>query len=193
MLGLKQMKIDLTTICNTLATKYKNYQEKEDLISEGYLAGLEAIEIGEDPYHAARRAMNDYYNIKRKPVSIPRSGAARSIISQMARDNLPNTLEGTDRLLYLALKGDLDEVEATTMRTEEDPTETNYILGDLYKKALDNILTSDMFTVNESFVLYELFYNERSIVDISQDLNVSDKTCATYRDSALEKLKEVLT
>ena len=67
----------LMKVASLLASRYKDAQEYQDLYQEGFLAGWETLNEGDDmpiAIGAMRRAMNDYKNITLKPVSVPKSG-----------------------------------------------------------------------------------------------------------------------
>lgn len=75
-------------LCHKLALRYRNREQYEDLVSEGILACLESRDLGRasnsDYVGVARRAMNDYINIKLKSVSIPCTWASRSVSNAIA-------------------------------------------------------------------------------------------------------------
>lgn len=182
-------------MCEKLASRFKNGQEWEDLISEGFIAAMTALE--EDPdleepvvYNTARRAMQNYYNFKLKPVYIPRSGKADQLMAKIIRGNTPDDLEGTDRLLFMALTGETDAVEANTLKVMGNSTEEDYIRGETTTKVLETMF--DICTIKEAFVLYEHLVNDRTLMNISQELEVSDRTVSKWKASGLKKLKEAL-
>jgi len=188
----------LKETCKNVSNRYKNQQEREDLYQEAFLAGFEAIVeaemLGEeistlDLYNIVRRACSDWYNIKLCPVHVQPSGASRKAIVDIKRDNLPENPTGTQRLLYAALMGEKDMVEENTLKG--NPEEA-YILRNLYQKVLDSILTDDVYTINEAFVLYEVFYKERTYQDIGDDISVSRSYVGELYASGLKKLKEKL-
>jgi RNA polymerase sigma factor (sigma-70 family) len=76
---------DIMKMCRSLARKYNDPQEYDDLVSEGVLKCLELI--AEDKtdknllYSHAQGAMNEYYNIKNSVVYVPVQGKAKSMSS----------------------------------------------------------------------------------------------------------------
>lgn len=76
-------------LCQVLANRYRNSSQYEDLVSEGLVACYECKEQGKtaekDFVGAARRAMNDYINIKTKAVSIPSTWASRAVSRSMGQ------------------------------------------------------------------------------------------------------------
>jgi RNA polymerase sigma factor (sigma-70 family) len=75
---------DILNMCRSLARKYNDPQEYDDLISEGVVKCLELIAEGKKDrnllYSHAQAAMNEYYNIARSPVKIPKSNQAKSMM-----------------------------------------------------------------------------------------------------------------
>lgn len=51
----------------------------------------------------------------------------------------------------------------------------------------------EILTDNEEFVIRELFYNERSVVDISTELNTSKQNIYLIKNRALKKLSNFMT
>ena len=76
---------DIIKMCRSLARKYNDKQEYDDLVSEGVLKCLELIAEGKTDknllYSHVRNAMQDYYNIKRSVVYVPVQGTARTVSS----------------------------------------------------------------------------------------------------------------
>jgi RNA polymerase sigma factor (sigma-70 family) len=89
---------DFTTLCKSLARRYRNTQQFDDLVSEGVLACYEALAEGKttpsDFTGAARRAMNDYINVKTKAVSIPTGGSAKAVSKAMSSETELESLTG---------------------------------------------------------------------------------------------------
>ena len=73
-------------MCKNLAKRYKNNQEYDDLVSEAFIKCFEEFRKGNKEKNLlerhARVTMNDYYNHKRRVVSIPNSSLAHSISSE---------------------------------------------------------------------------------------------------------------
>jgi len=116
---------EITKLCQTLARKYKNRQEYDDLVSEGVVACYECKAEGKghkkDYVGAARRAMNDYINVKTKSMSIPDTWPARTVSHAMSTGEDLNKLEGvkggTLKSLMDAMSNetvDIEELEAST-------------------------------------------------------------------------------
>ena len=81
---------DFTTLCKSLARRYRNTQQFDDLVSEGVLACYEALAEGKttpsDFTGAARKAMHNYINVKTKAVSIPTGWNAYAVSKAMSSE-----------------------------------------------------------------------------------------------------------
>jgi len=111
---------EILKMCRSLARKYNDPQEYEDLVSEGVIACLELLESGETNknalYTRAAFIMNDYYNIKRSPVYVPIQGKAKGMSSD---DDISGW---TETAMHNALYGESVEIEEHTLQvpsTEE--------------------------------------------------------------------------
>lgn len=73
---------EMFVICRSLARKYNDRQEYDDLVSVGVCKMLEMVEEGKTDkkllYSHAKSAMYEYYNLRRGPVSVPKSSVAYS-------------------------------------------------------------------------------------------------------------------
>jgi len=151
-----QKAIDLTdeqilSLCQSLANRYRRSEMYDDLVSEGLVACYECKAEGKaykkDYVGAARRAMNDFINIKSKAMSIPKSWTSRAVSHALATDEdmdkLEGVSEGTFSLLLAAMRNDassVDEGMSTTEGAEIDFEEREYHLYLLKKvrEALDD-------------------------------------------------------
>ena len=66
---------DIIKMCQRLAKKYKDPQEYDDLVSEGFIKCLELIKSGVNDarilHNSAAIQMNEYYNIRKNIVYVP--------------------------------------------------------------------------------------------------------------------------
>lgn len=191
----------LINLCENLAKKYRDQQEHEDLVNEGVVSGLEYIRecevLKETPselelYYVCRSAMHQYFNLKLKPVHVPASGGANKALSALRRGDVPENQLGSQRLLYAALRGETGTLDDNTLKVQGDSVEEAYLNQDMFKKALDLILKSDVFTLNESFVLYESLYREKRIVDMAEEIGLGKDKLYEIRETALSKLRKEL-
>jgi len=82
---------EILKLCKSLARRYKNQNQYDDLVSEALLACYELRETGsatdkQEYVRLARRVMNDYNNIKVKAVNIPSTWAARRASKAISED-----------------------------------------------------------------------------------------------------------
>lgn len=185
----------LQKACETLAAKYKNSQEFLDLVSEGYLAGLESLNDGNPPevtYNKARKAMHNYYNLKLKPVYIPRSGASDKAVADISRDTIPENLKGTQRALYAALRGETDLVEANTIR-DELSTEDRYILKEEFTHLMDLVFSEELgLTTNQKLAIYEIHQLGKNQTQIADELGVTQQAVDQWYSGGIKRLKEYI-
>lgn len=186
---------ELQKACETLAAKYKNSLEFDDLVSEGYLAGLESINEGNPPevtYNKARKAMHTYYNLKLKPVHIPRSDASDRAIANISRGTIPEDLRGTQRALYAALRGETDMVEANTIR-DELSTEDRYIQREYIGYLMDLVFSDEVgLTSLEQAAIYEKYVLGKTFKLIAEENCVSSEAIAARSRNGIKKLKDKL-
>jgi RNA polymerase sigma factor (sigma-70 family) len=123
--------IDLTdeeilSLCQSLAKRYRNRDTYDDLVSEGLVACYECRAERKahkgDYVGAARRAMNDYINIKSKAMSVPKTWASRAVSQALATEedleDLDGVKDGTFALLMAAMRNDATSVDETMSMTQ---------------------------------------------------------------------------
>lgn len=178
---------DLLKVCQLLARKYRSNQELDDLISEGYLAGLESIQQGhpkENTYTIIRKAMHSYYNIKLKPVTMPISGDVLSMVSAIARGTVPEDLNTTQMALLVALEGVTDDIKPNTLGYTEMSVEEERI-QELLEASVG--LLSD----NESQVV-KLTLEGKGPNEMVSETGLARSTVVNSYGRAVEKLKSVV-
>jgi len=178
---------DLLKVCQLLARKYRSNQELDDLISEGYLAGLESIQKGqpkENTYTIVRKAMHAYYNIKLKPVTMPLSGNVLSMVSAVARGTVPEDLNTTQMALVVALEGITDDIKPNTLGYDEVSIEEER-MQELLEASVG--LLSD----NESQVV-KLTLEGKSPNEVVSETGLARSTVINSYNRAVDKLKGVL-
>jgi len=122
---------DILSLCQSLAKRYRNKDQYDDLVSEGLVACYECRAEGKaykkDYVGAARRAMNDFINIKSKAMSVPKTWASRAASHALATgdnlEELEGVNDGTFSLLMAAMRNDatsVDENMSTTDGAEVD-------------------------------------------------------------------------
>jgi RNA polymerase sigma factor (sigma-70 family) len=187
---------EMLKLCQTLARKYKKPQEYDDLVSEGLVACYECKSEGKghkkDYVGAARRAMNDYINIKTKSMSIPDTWPARTVSHAMATgedlDKLEGVSGGTLRSLMDAMSNDtlgLEELEISTPDHAVDYEKRDY---EAHMMGVA-VTTLDL---KELQLLKERYYEGKSQKTLADELGVDQRTISRREDAMLEKLRQYL-
>lgn len=136
---------DILSLCQSLAKRYRNKDQYDDLVSEGLVACYECRAEGKaykkDYVGAARRAMNDFINIKSKAMSVPKTWASRAASHALATgDNLEElggVNDGTFSLLMAAMRNDATSVDENMSTT--DGAEVDFERRDYEKYLLNKI------------------------------------------------------
>lgn len=139
-------------LCTSLASRYKDPNLKDDIIGEGLLACYECKSAGKtkrkDYVGAARRAMNDFVNVKSKAVSIPSTWASRTVSHALSTEEDLEEIEGvrggTLQLLTAAMRNDTEKVDETMLSVEgaevdfEEREYQSYLLSKVRKAFSDD-------------------------------------------------------
>jgi len=187
---------EILKLCQTLARKYKKPQEYDDLVSEGLVACYECKSEGKghkkDYVGAARRAMNDYINIKTKSMSIPDTWPARTVSHAMATgedlDKLEGVKSGTLKSLMDAMSNDTLDVEELEIATPDHAV-------DYEKRDYEAYMISVAVTtldLKELQLLKERYYEGKSQEALADELGVSQRTISRREDAILDKLRQCL-
>lgn len=173
---------EMLKMCRSLARKYNDPQEYDDLVSEGVIAVLELIEKGETNknalYTRAAFVMNDYYNIKRKPVYVPVQGKAKG----MSIEDDANTW--TDVAMHNALYGETVEIEEHTLQvpSTEDLYERKEWLARVHTVALTCL-------TQEEYAIIKMRYWEDMTQDEVGNVLCKNKMWVSRKEkSALDKI-----
>lgn len=182
---------EVMSILKGLASRYKNSQEYEDLIHEGLLV---ALEHPEEPLFdlvpKIRRAMSAYMTGFRSPVTIPDSGATRSLLSAILGDRVLTPQGHTESALLSALSALSEPIEANTLRTYES-SEDLYCSEQLLERVIECMHL--YLTKEEREALEGYYLQEKSRPVLAEEMGRSKDTVALRRDSGLRKLKRMLT
>ena len=180
---------DLYKHCQKLAHRYKSTQEYDDLVSEGYIAGMEALEEGlsEDSIRGkVRRAMSKYITGMKTPVDIPFSGETHSIMAAIRREE---DLSRYSQALVAALCASEEPVQPNTLRSDTT-TEEDYIKYQL-EENLKYILYF-WLTHAESYLIHRLFFEDASESALADELGVTQQYVNQRKNEILKKLRKYL-
>lgn len=183
-------------LCKSLARRYKSTSQYEDLISEGLVACYELKATGNNDkgayVGAARRAMNDYANIRSKAVNIPVAGASRVVSHAIANDSDIESLDGVSGGTFYNLMAAMsNSTEVITDSIGCTPDHATKYEEDDYDA---HVLTVAITTLNQTeWTIIKMRYYDGMTQDMVADrLNTNQKWVSRHEITALDKLKVTL-
>ena len=182
----------LMGLAEAYASRYRDPQEHEDLMQEGLLAALEELHRGKDmtlATGAMRKAMNDYKNVSLKPVTIPKSGAVRKLLSALSDPDGVTPQGTTQKALYDALCGSVEEIQPQTLRSSKS-SEDILIEKDMVEYIRNNLWV--FLKPREAVTLDLIYFEEYDPVDVADALEVTEAAISQYRVQGLKKLRAAL-
>ena len=177
----------LQKVCHTLANKYNDPSEYEDLLSEGILAGLEALKRTDEEglvVSAIRKAMYDYYNIDSKAMSLPRSAEVHSVNKQLSEGC--EDFSGRYLLIAQALSNRLEPIQSNTLRESVFEADKRMELR-LAVETMKDVLDDDEYDL-----IVELYLKGRTLEAYARGVGKSCSTINRCRNSALDKVKRAI-
>lgn len=176
---------EVVVMCEKLAGKYKRQDMTDDLVSEGVLAVYERLEVKPDEYPAslyrrANKAMHDYINIACKPVTIPRTRTAESLLKGKEYKGQTHSEKGK-KALEEALTSTSVSFEDNYELYEADTTEA-YERKDFFKKGF-SILDD-----KERDIIQSLYLKEKSQSEVAEKYGVDRTTISRWEGEALRKM-----
>ena len=177
---------NIMKMCRSLARKYNDPQEYDDLVSEGVVKVLEMVAEGKTDknllYSHAQSAMQDYYNIARKPVRIPKSGSAHSM-------NADDDVDGwTATALQQALYGDSVEYEEymSQVPSTEELYEHKEWMAYVQSLAVANLKPDEWLLVKNRY------WEDMTQQELAKVLQISQQAVLKREKSILSKLYRLL-
>jgi len=191
------MTADFSTLCKSLARRYKNTQQFDDLVSEGVVACYEVLAQGKTEHSefvgAARRAMNDYINIKSKAMSIPTSSwTSRAVSQALAKDEAIETMYGVSNGTLLSL------VQAMSNVTENISDDTAFTKdhAEVFEKkeyhAYIMSVVKKTLSATELKVIELRYFNDMTQDEVAITFGVDQSWVSRHENTALGKLKKKL-
>lgn len=180
---------NLYSHCQKLAHRYKSSQEYDDLVSEGYIAGMEALEEGlsEDAVRGkVRTAMSRYMTGLKTPVDVPYSGEAHRARAAIRREE---DLSKYSSALVDALCASEEPVQPNTLRSDTT-TEDDYIRHQI-EESLKYVLYF-WLTHAESYLIHRLFFEGSTERELADELGVTQQYVSLRKNETLKKLKKYL-
>ena len=191
------MTADFSSLCKSLAKRYKNTQQFEDLVSEGVVACYEVLAQGKtepaDFVGAARRAMNDYTNIKSKAMYIPSSSwTSRAVSQSLAKDEELTSIDGVSYGTLLSL------VQAMTNTTESAGDDTAFTVdhAELFEEkeyyAYIMSVVKKTLTPTERKIIQLRYIEDMTQDEVSDVFQTNKMWVSRHERFALDKLRNKL-
>jgi RNA polymerase sigma factor (sigma-70 family) len=187
---------EIYKICKVLANKYNSPNHYDDLISEGLVACYECRESGKarkaDYVGSARRAMNDYINIKTKAVSIPSTWASRTVGNQISRggglEGLEGVKGGTLFQLFTAMSNGVTEVDKAQVSTKDHAE--SYETAD-YQEYVVSVAKKTL-TQEEMKIVILRYWKNMTQDEVGLAMNKSQKWVSRQEKLVLGKIRASL-
>lgn len=193
---MNQPVADFSSLCKSLARRYRNTQQFDDLVSEGVLACYETLAEGKtapaDFTGAARRAMHDYINVKTKAVSIPTSHGSYTVSHAMSKDKVIDSVEGITEATLLSLTQAMSNL--TESATEDTAFTVDHAIlyeqTDYYQHIM--LVAKETLSTEEMKVLKLRYFGDMTQDEVAEHMKISQKLVSRQEISALAKLKKRL-
>jgi RNA polymerase sigma factor (sigma-70 family) len=177
---------NIMKMCRSLARKYNDPQEYDDLVSEGVVKVLELVAEGISNigvlHKSAAVAMNEYYNIKNSVVHVPVQGKAKSMSSDDDVDGW------TSVALHNALYG--EKVEYEEYMSQAPSTEELYEQKEWYAKVHTVAITC--LTQEEWEIIRMRYWDDFTQDDVGKIIGKNQVWVLRKEKSALEKIRNNL-
>lgn len=193
---MNQPAADFTTLCKSLARRYRNTQQFDDLVSEGVLACYEALAEGKttpsDFTGAARKAMHNYINVKTKAVSIPAGWNAYAVSKAMSSET---ELEGVTGMSDGTL---LSFVQAMSNLTENVTDDTAFTVDHAIlfeeKEYQAHVMSvaKKRLSPTEMQIIEMRYFQDMTQDEVADQLEVSKMWVSRHEKDALIKLRKIL-
>lgn len=193
---MNQPTADFTTLCKSLARRYRNTQQFDDLVSEGVLACYEALTEGKttpsDFTGAARRAMNDYINVKTKAVSIPLSHTSYTVSYAMSKDKEVASMNGVSEGTLFSL------VQAMSNLTENVTDDTAFtvdhavLFEEKEYQAYVMSVAKETLSAEEMNIIQLRYFKDMTQDEVAEHMKSNQKTVSRQEISALGRIKRKL-
>lgn len=188
---------EILKLCESLAKRYRRSDIYEDLVSEGLVACYESKEQGKayrkDYVGAARRAMNDFVNVKNKAVSIPATWASRTVSNSISTGEDLKELEGVDGGTLLSL---MQAMRNDVVGYEEDMASVDGAEVDYERVEFENYLIQKIkksLTEDEWELLQALFVQDMTQSEVGEVYGVSPQAISLKLQEIRRKVSKTVT
>jgi len=177
---------DIMKICRSLARKYNDPQEYDDLVSEGVVKVLEMVAEGKTDknllYSHAQAVMNEYYNLSRSPVKVPKSHQAKAMSADDDVDGWTATA------LHQALYA--DSVEYEEYMSQAPSTEDLYEQKEWFAR-VQTVAVSHL-TQEEWAIIRMRYWDDLTQDDVGIHMGRNKMWVSRHEKAALEKIRNNL-
>ncbi len=174
-----------------LASRYMSSQDYHDLVQEGVLAGLDAIDKGVDDNKkivgAMRRKMNDYKNYTNKTVPVPSSGTTRKALAAIHRGDTSQEVGG--RLLQALTQSYGVSLDDCNLVLQEDHVK-DYESAE-YQQHIMFLLEETLDTRTYDMVT-SVYFDGVTQEDVAKAYGITQPRVNKVLEAGLLKIKEVL-
>jgi len=177
---------DIIKMCQRLAKKYKDPQEYDDLVSEGFIKCLELIKSGVNDarilHNSAAIQMNEYYNIRKNIVYVPVHSWSKS----MSQD------DDIKSWTYLAMHNAL---YSETVELQESSSATPSVEIEYEQKEWIRYIKKKMIEVldeEELKIIDMRYFSNMTQDDVANKIGKHQKWVSRKEIKALKKIRDSL-
>jgi len=188
---------EILKLCKSLARRYKNQNQYDDLVSEGLLACYELRDSGsatgkQDYIGAARREMNDYNNIKTKAVNVPVANASRMASKAISGDTETDGLEGVTNGTFLSLMAAMSN--STELLSEDSAFTPDHAEAYEEREYYIHVISVALTTLNPTeWQILKMRYLDGITQDVVADeFGLDQSWVSRHENVALSKIRKKL-
>lgn len=188
---------EILKLCKSLARRYKNHNQYDDLVSEGIVACYELRDTGsatdkQDYVRLARRVMNDYNNIKVKAVNIPSTWASRRASKAISGELEVDALEGVADATFISLMAAM--LNSTELLSEDSAFTPDHAEAYEEKEYYIHVITVALMTLSATeWQIIKMRYIDGMTQDVvAEEFGFDQSWVSKLENSALLKLKKRL-
>ena len=188
---------DILKLCKSLARRYKNQNQYDDLVSEGLLACYELRETGsatdkQEYVRLARRVMNDYNNIKVKAVNIPSTWAARRASKAISGDTETDGLDGVASGTFLSLMAAMSN--STELLSEDSAFTPDHAEAYEEREYYIHVISVAIVTLNPTeWQILKMRYLDGMTQDVvAEETGTHQRWVSRIEVNALDKMRSTL-
>lgn len=188
---------EILKLCKSLARRYKNQNQYDDLVSEGLLACYELRETGsatgkQEYVRLARRVMNDYNNIKVKAVNIPSTWAARRASKAISEDTETDGLDGVASGTFLSLMAAMSN--STELLSEDSAFTADHAEAYEEREYYIHVISVAIVTLNPTeWQILKMRYLDGMTQDVvAEEFGLDQSWVCRHESVALSKIRKKL-